>query len=281
MKKYIKIFGILVLTGFSFFYTEKVTKIVRSKDPIMIKIKSVKKENYIEAIKPIINDDEYIMGINGCEIDIEKSYNKLKQTGEYKKDLLIMKEVNNDSKLKNKYIVSGNKLQKNVSLIFLIKDREDEELIKYLSDKKIKVNFFIDQKYLENNSVIVKFISKNNNIYYLGNDGNYDDKYMMYAKNLVEINSNNESKYCLLNKKDDITLNLCTEYNMKTIKTDYIKENIIQNIKSNLENGSIFTIDSTYDENIKASINYILSKGYNIVTLDKLLNSNSECKEFE
>lgn len=281
MKKYIQIFGILLLTGFSFFYTEKVTKIVRNKDPIMIRIKSIKKDKYIETIKPIINNDEYIMGINGCEIDIEKSYNKMKKTGEFKNELLVMKEIDNDKKIKNKYVISGNKLQKNISLIFLIRNKEDEKLINYLSYKKIKTNFFIDQNYLEKNSVIVKFLSKDNNIYYLGNNGIYDDKYMTYARNLIEINSNNEFDYCLVDKKDDITLKLCTQYNMKTIKTNFIKDNILQNIKQNLENGSIIVIDSSYNENIKTSINYILSKGYNIVTLDKLLNNNSKCKEFE
>lgn len=281
MKKYIQIFGILLLTGFSFFYTEKVTKIVRNKDPIMIRIKSIKKDKYIETIKPIINNDEYIMGINGCEIDIEKSYNKMKKTGEFKNELLVMKEIDNDKKIKNKYVISGNKLQKNISLIFLIRNKEDEKLINYLSYKKIKTNFFIDQNYLEKNSVIVKFLSKDNNIYYLGNNGIYDDKYMAYARNLIEINSNNEFDYCLVDKKDDITLKLCTQYNMKTIKTNFIKDNILQNIKQNLENGSIIVIDSSYNENIKTSINYILSKGYNIVTLDKLLNNNSKCKEFE
>ena len=30
----------------------------------------------MQMIKPIIIDDEYIMGISGCEVDIEKSYKK-------------------------------------------------------------------------------------------------------------------------------------------------------------------------------------------------------------
>lgn len=278
MRKYIKIIGIILLSGFSFFYTEKVTKIVKSKDPIMIKINKIKKEKYIKTIKPIVNNDEYIMGINGCKIDVDESYKKMKTVGEYKEELLVMKEVNNNN-LKDKYIISGNKINKEVSIIFLIRDKENEELIQYLSNKRISANFFINQKYLEDNSMVVKFISKDNNIYYLGDNEEYKDKYMMYSKSLIENNSNNQSNYCLINKRDNKILKLCTEYNMKIIKADYIKNDILNSIKERLENGSIIVIDSDDTNMIELSINYILSKGYNIVTLDKLLNN--ECKEFE
>ena len=276
-KKIIKVTGILLLVGFSFFYTEKVTKIIRNKDPIMIKIKEVKKQNYIKTIKPIINKDEYITGITGCEIDIKESYNKMKTFGEYKDELLVMKEVDDNTNLKNKYIVSGNKIEKNISIIFLIKNDISNELINYLKNNNIIVNFFIDQKYLENNTVTIKFLAENNNIYYLGDKEEYKDQYMIYASNLISTNSNNESKYCLINKKDDNTLKLCSNYNMKTIKSNYIKDDILYNIKNNLNNGSIIVIDSNDIDKIKVSINYILSKGYNIVNLDKLLDEENNC----
>ena len=64
---------------------------------------------------------------------------------------------------------------------------------------------------------------------------------------------------------------------MTTIKTDYIKENIYKTVKSNLMNGTIFTFDTNDIEEVKVSINYILSKGYNIVTLDKLLDETGNC----
>jgi len=274
IKKYIKVIGLLFLVGFSFFYTEKVTKIVRQKDPIMIKINNIKKESSIDVIKPIINNDEYIMGINGCEIDIDKSYDKMKTVKEFKKELLVMKEVKNDYSLKDKYIVGANRLDKNMSLIFLIKDTINEDLINYLNKKKVEANFFVDHKFLEDNTNVIKFISENNNIYYLGDNLKYKEEYMIYSSNLIGINSNNDSEFCLLENKDEDTLKLCSEYNMKTIKTNVIRDNILSNVKDELVNGSIITIDSSDTEKVKVSINYILSKGYNITTLDKLLNSN-------
>ena len=119
-KKIIKVTSILLLAGFSFFYTEKVTKIAREKDPIMMKINDEKKLNLISVVNPIINEDEYIPGINGCEINVDESYSKMKSVGEFKEELLVMKEIETDESSKNKYIVSGNKISKNVSIVFSV-----------------------------------------------------------------------------------------------------------------------------------------------------------------
>lgn len=277
LKKVIKVSSILLLVGFSFFYTEKVTKIVRQKDPIMVQINDIKESNLISVVNPIINKDEYIPGINGCEINVDESYSKMKSVGEFKEELLVMKEISNDENIKNKYVISGNKISKNISLIFLVSEEINEELINFLSLKNINANFFIDGKYLEKDLVTVKFIAENNNIYYLGQNREYIEEYMLYSNNLISMNGKNESKYCLVNKKNNEALKLCSDYNMTTIKTDYIKENIYKTVKSNLMNGTIFTFDTNDIEEVKVSINYILSKGYNIVTLDKLLDETNNC----
>ena len=65
---------------------------------------------------------------------------------------------------------------------------------------------------------------------------------------------------------------------MVTIKSDIIKDNIYKRIKDKLNNGVIFAIDSDNTDEIKVSINYILSKGYNIISLEDLLSEKNECK---
>lgn len=277
-KKIIQVSSILLLAGFSFFYTEKVTKIVRDSDPIMVQIKSVKNDLEVMGTDPIIIDDEYIAGINGCTIDIDKSYSKMKSVGEYKEELLVMSETKTSKNVKNKYIVSGNKKIKNVSIIFIVRKEIDMNIINFLKTKSITANFFIDREYLEKNIITIRNISNTNNIYYYGENGKYHDKYMIYDNNLINVNTSNESKYCLVSDRDGSTLNLCTEYEMYTIKSEFIKENIFKNVKENLSNGSIMVFNSNDIEDIKVSINYILSKGYNIVSLSDLLNdSESGC----
>lgn len=278
LKKIFKISAVLLLVGFSFFYTEKVTMIARNSDPIMRAIKKEENNKKVSNVNPVINKDEYIMGINGCEIDVDKSYSKMRSVGEFKEELIVMKETSNDKDLTDKYVIGGNNKEKNVSLIFIVNKDIDSKLTDYINDKNIKVNYFIDGKYLEENMITVKFLSENSNIYYLGENEEYSDENMLYHNNLISMNGSNEPKYCFTSDKDNNTLKLCNDYDMVTIKSDIIKDNIYKRIKDKLNNGVIFAIDSDNIDEIKVSINYILSKGYNIISLEDLLSKKNECK---
>lgn len=277
LKKILKVSAVLLLVGFSFFYTEKVTMIARNSDPIMMAIKKEESNKKVSNVNPVINNDEYIMGINGCEIDVDKSYSKMRSVGEFKEELIVMKETSNDKDLTNKYVIGGNNKEKNVSLIFIVNKDIDSSLTDYINQKNIKVNYFIDGKYLEENMITVKFLSENNNIYYLGVNEEYSDEYMLYHNNLIGMNGTNESKYCFTNDKNSDTLKLCNDYNMTTIKSYVIKDNVYKTIKDKLNNGVIFAVDSDNIDEIKVSINYILSKGYNIVSLEDLLSEKNSC----
>lgn len=278
LKKIFKISAVLLLVGFSFFYTEKVTLIARNSDPIMRAIKKEESNKKVSNVNPVINKDEYIMGINGCEIDVDKSYSKMRSVGEFKEELIVMKETSNDKDLTDKYVIGGNNKEKKVSLIFIVNKDIDSNLTDYINDKNIKVNYFIDGKYLEENMITVKFLSENSNIYYLGENEEYSDENMLYHNNLISMNGSNEPKYCFTSDKDNNTLKLCNDYDMVTIKSDIIKDNIYKRIKDKLNNGVIFAIDSDNIDEIKVSINYILSKGYNIISLEDLLSEKNECK---
>lgn len=278
LKKIFKISAVLLLVGFSFFYTEKVTLIARNSDPIMRAIKKEESNKKVSNVNPVINNDEYIMGINGCEIDVDKSYSKMRSVGEFKEELIVMKETSNDKDLTDKYVIGGNNKEKKVSLIFIVNKDIDSKLTNYINDKNLKVNYFIDGKYLEENMITVKFLSENSNIYYLGENEEYSDENMLYHNNLISMNGSNEPKYCFTSDKDNNTLKLCNDYDMVTIKSDIIKDNIYKRIKDKLNNGVIFAIDSDNTDEIKVSINYILSKGYNIISLEDLLSEKNECK---
>lgn len=278
LKKIFKISAVLLLVGFSFFYTEKVTLIARNSDPIMRAIKKEESNKKVSNVNPVINNDEYIMGINGCEIDVDKSYSKMRNVGEFKEELIVMKETSNDKDLTDKYVIGGNNKEKKVSLIFIVNKDIDSNLTNYINDKNLKVNYFIDGKYLEENMITVKFLSENSNIYYLGENEEYSDENMLYHNNLISMNGSNEPKYCFTSDKDNNTLKLCNDYDMVTIKSDIIKDNIYKRVKDKLNNGVIFAIDSDSIDEIKVSINYILSKGYNIISLEDLLSEKNECK---
>ena len=73
MKEKIKICGVLILSGFSFFYTNKVSNIIKENDPIMKEITKAKETMYVKKTDRITMNDEYLTGLNGCVIDEKNS----------------------------------------------------------------------------------------------------------------------------------------------------------------------------------------------------------------
>ena len=272
MKNVYKVIGILILTGFSFFYTNKVSSIIKEHDPIMNRIDNIKDTLTVSKIDPIIYDDEYITGINGCVVNREESYNKMKSNGDFNEDLIVMKEDEIEDDY-NKYIIGGPKQNRKVSIILTNYDSRINDFIK---ENNIEINYFIDTSNTKKD--IGKLLELEGKKYNYGRNKKYIDKYILYDNSLIKSNFGNESSYCLVTEKDNNTLELCSKYKMKTIKTNEIKENILNYTKENLSNGKIFLIDSNNYEDIKFSINYILSKGYKIVYLDELLDKTNNCR---
>ena len=271
MNKY-KVLGILILTGFTFFYTDKVSNIIKDNDPIMNRIDNIKDTLTVSKIDPIIYDDEYITGINGCLVNREESYKKMKSNGEYNDSLIVMKEDKINEEY-NKYIIGGPKQNRKVSIILT---NYDSKINYYLKENNIDINYFIDGSNIKKDIGIL--IELQGRIYNYGRDKKYTDKYIIYDNSLIKSNFNNKSNYCLVTEKDNNTLEICSKYKMKTIKTNEIKEDILSYIKENLSNGKIFLINSDNYEEIKYSIDYILSKGYKIVYLDELLDESNNCR---
>lgn len=272
----IKVLGIILLAGFSFFYTEKVTSIIKENDPIMKQIKDVEEDMVVSKTERIITNDEYITGINGCVVDEKESYNNMKNKGEFKHELVVMKEDNLKEKEKL-YIIGGNKKKRNVSIILLNIDKNIDE---YIKKNKIKVNYFLDGNYIKDNIDMIIKISKYSNIYNFGRDRKYNDKYITYDNAVILNNFTNRSNYCLTSTKNDATLDLCSTYNMDTIKKEYISNDIVTYTKENLENGQILVFDNYDYKELKIVFNYILSKGYNIVMLNELLSEKVNCNKF-
>lgn len=276
MNNKIKVLSILLLAGFSFFYTDKVTSIIKENDPIMKQIKDIEKDMIVSKTDRIITNDEYITGINGCVVDEKESYNNMKNSGEFKQDLVVMKEDNLKEKEKL-YIIGGNKKKRNVSVVLL---NIDKKVDKYIKTNKIKVNYFLDGKYIKDNIDKIIKISKYSNIYNFGRDREYSDKYIVYDNTVILNNFTNRSDYCLTSNKSEATLDLCSTYNMDTIKKDFISDNIVTYTKENLENGQIFVFDKYDYKELEIVFKYILSKGYNIVMLNELLSERVNCNKF-
>ena len=269
---------IILLLLFSFFYTNKSISIIRNQDPLMKEIINNKSKFEIKSVNAIIKNNTIIPGKKGKEVDLEKTYTKMKQYGTYNESLTVFKETKPTVSIEDnydKYITSGNKDNKNISFIFKVeKDTNINKLLSILNYHNIQVTFFIDGLYMENNNLNnlsnhqIELLSYNNAI---------DEITFTSALSYLSYKTNKTPKYCL--EDDNNIINLCKKINLHTVKpTLIIKKDPYKEIKNNLNNSSIILIpiNNYIYNNLSTSILYIKSKGYNFLTLSDLLNENLE-----
>ena len=165
---------IILLLLFSFFYTNKSISIIRNQDPLMKEIINNKSKFEIKSVNAIIKNNTIIPGKKGKEVDLEKTYTKMKQYGTYNESLTVFKETKPTISIEDNYdklITSGNKENKNISFIFKVEeDTNLNKLLSILNYHNIQVTFFIDGLYIENNNLNnlsnhqIELLSYNNTI---------------------------------------------------------------------------------------------------------------------
>ena len=107
MKNYFKYFLIIGFVVFSFYYTDKVTKISEQNNVIMASINDYALKHDSKCIEGSITEDGVILGLSGISVNKNKSYSNMKGIGfnekliEYNKDECIL-SINNNY---DKYIV--------------------------------------------------------------------------------------------------------------------------------------------------------------------------------
>lgn len=275
MKKIFKIFGIITLMCFSFFYTDRVMEVIADNDPLKNEIINLSNNYKLSNNEAIVTDDTIIPGSNGREVNIDKSYKKMRTGNVFNDKLIVFNVLYPEYRLKDnidKYIINGNVNKKEVSILFIINnDNNLDRIINILNNKKTKANLFVEYNYLFNNiSKIKKYNS--NNIYSYSNKYVYDT--LVISNNIIDRVSNNKANYCLTKIKDKDNLNTCSYSNMFTIIPSIIGN--YNDIKNKLSNGSIILLDTNINSVNELSyiIDFINGKGYSIVGLDELLNES-------
>lgn len=279
-KPYLTVIGICLLTVFSFYYTNKLIEFSKSKDPIMIEIMK-NKDNYNKlSIDALINNNYIIPGSEGLEVDVDKSYTKMKKLGKYNDNLYVYDVVKPTISIKDnydKFVINGNITKKEVSLVFKTEDLKNiENINKILFNNNVSATFFIDGNIKDDDINILKILDESNN--YFGNLG-YNKKYSIktikYTNALLDRIDDDNHNYCYVEKDDINVLKTCSEVKMYTIKP-MVVSNIFPftYIKQNLENGKIFSLDTnSYTlKQLDLIIKYVRQKGYDFVTLEEILN---------
>lgn len=254
--------------------------VVKEYDDIMIEIKNVNEEYKIEAKDALINDNTIIPGLKGKEIDINKSYSKMKRYGSFNSNLLIYKEIFPTVSIKdnfNKFVISGNSEKRMVSFIFLVEDNDNiDNILRILNKKNIKGNFFINSNWLEkNNDLVTELIKEGHNIGNLSNNYNYQDSLYTWIDTIIRKIGKQDISYCYSENENIEILNICSLYNNYTIIPSVIvKDYPLKEVKEQLLPGSIisFKVNNNLINELELIINFIENKGLSITNLKEHLS---------
>lgn len=277
MKKLFEIIGLVSLMYFSFLITKKTEAVFENVDNIMIEIKEKSEKYNQQGMDAKIIDDTIIPGIYGKEVNIKKSYQQMKKYGSFNEELIVYnlkKPSISLSDNKDKYIISGNPQKRNISLIFKLNNNIDiNEILNILSSSDIPGTFFVDDEWFnQHNDLIYSLINQNHTIGILSHNLNYQDSSFGWMDTIIKNVTKQKQGYCYYTDNID-NLNSCVLLNDYTIKPVEVKNNYFYEVKNHLKNGVMisFDVNKQLEYELKTIINYIKSKGYNIVNLEKLL----------
>ena len=271
MQKYLKYIGFIGICLFSFYYTEKIALYVRNKNPIIQSLNEVSEELYVNAEDCELVSDIYIIpGLNGKEVNVNGSYNNMKDYNEFIEDKIIYNQVKPDNSLdsnKDRIIIRGNKLKNSVSLIF----NDINDLTRYMNQMKYKVNVLIKNEEYDINYELINS-SKN--------EKTYKNIYSYLSKNKIN------KKLCLVNVgrmefiyflflvNDEIPSTCKDKYLFKSSLT-INHSNFSTNI-NNIRSGEIILVENSLTlAELNILVNKIKSQGLNIVPLSNLISETN------
>lgn len=275
MKNFFQAIGIISLLCFSFIYTEKTVMVVKEFDDIMIQIKKENESYKIDAVDATVSSNTVIPGLSGSEIDIDKSYSKMKRYGKYNENLLEYTTVSPNVSLSNnidKYVVGGNKEKKMVSLLFLVGTNDSvDKILNILSKKNVKGTFFVDGNWVEkNNDILIEIINEGHEIGNLGYNYSYNSSSFSWLDNKIKKVSGQKNGYCYNEIDNEQMLSLCSMNSNYTIRPNIIvKDNPTITIKDNLNSGSFISlpVNDEVAEELPVILDFIYSKGFTLSSL--------------
>ncbi len=279
-RKFIELSSALFLICLSFYYTDRAVDIVRRNDPIMKEIQNVQSEYEILPIDAVLQEDSILPGANGKSVNINESFQKMKQYGQFNESLLVFDEVKPTISIEeyyDRYIASGNPIKNSVALVFRVDPNDDiTEIVTYLNERNIRSTFFLDGRWIENHTEEVYQLARDEHqLEVLSYDSTYDELNFQNSKDLLQSITNVKGKYCYAEYDQKEVLELCEKKKMHTIIPTILAKNYpYATIKNKLEKGAIIGLpmSAAVKKELSTILNYITQKGYSIDTLEILLN---------
>lgn len=280
MKRFFQQLGMITLICLSFIYTEKAATVLMEVDQIMIKIKEEKDKYQVNPANAIIANNTIIPGLSGREVDVVKSYNKLKKIGRYNPQNLEYKTIKPEVSLTDnydKYIIQGNPAKRSVSLIFIVeKNTNIDKILNVLKQKQVLANFFIDSIWLENNNEkLLSLIKEGHVIGNLSYNLDYSHSDFIWIDTVIKKIGKQKYGYCYSEQENEQVLKTCAVNKNYTIRPSIIiKKYPALEAKEQLHSGAIISlpVNGVVEEELNHIIDTIYSKGLKVVTLIDLLS---------
>lgn len=275
MKKTFQMIGLISLTCFSFFITEKTATVVNNMDDIMIEIKEKKDEYKSDPIDAIIDENTIIPGVNGKEVNINKSYKNMKTNGYFSEKLFIYDYTKPKISLTDnidKYIIKGNPSKRMVSLIFKLYGEDNiDDILSIINNYGIKATFFVDYAWFTNNNDLIKqMIDKGHIISPLMD--NYTDSNFEWIDMVVKKINKQSVVFCYSVEDNKENIEACKLRGNYTIRPIVISDKTpLVDVKSKIESGSLFVLSTNFEvkKELSTIIIYIKSKGYKLTNLEE------------
>lgn len=279
MKKLFQAIGMISLICFSFFYTEKAALVVKETDQLLVRIKEQAGQYKVEPKEAIVDGNKVIPGMKGREVDVQKSYQRMKAFGQFQDNLLEYRDIVPKKQLSSyldHYIVGGNREKNQVSFLFLVDERDSlDSVLSILKEHGLKGNFFVDGLWFEDhNDEISSLIRDGHTIGNLSYQGNYKDSSFIWMDTIIKKIGKQKVSYCYTEKENSEILDVCSMNLDYTILPSYvISNNPLKEIREQVSGGSIIAmpVNNMVIEELPLMIRYIESRGYTLTTLDEHL----------
>lgn len=240
--------------AFSFYYTDKIASLVRNRNPLMQEILE-ESENYkIKSVNAQIKDDYIIPGLNGIQVNAQKSFYKMQESDVFNKYFLVLEQVKPKVSVddnRDKIIKYGNNKQKRVSFIV-----SRGEISDYFREKNIKASELVTMKDYKSGSFLEPINDEDENFRALQNS----------------LNLNKENKHICVIKESN--KDVCRKQRNFLVEPSLVltKTNLLD-VKKEISNGSIVKIENGVSlDDVSVILREVKFKDLEIVYLSELIS---------
>jgi len=260
MKRFFEYIGLVAIILVSFYYTNRLALLIQNQNPIMRSIKEVATKEKNQYVNAQIQGDNIIPGLNGFEVNIERSFIKMRRSGIFSQHNLVWSETKPSISLaenKEKIIIKGNRNKNAVA--FIIGNNEDVK--SYFTSNNIPASLISYTDSYQNENLELLNGEENKNEF-----NNMESILNKDKKNVHICLVNNQNKdICLRNKKylvkESISLNL----------------NNLVDIRSNITSGSIILItQNARVSDVNILVRQVRFQGLKILPLSELISEKTK-----